>query len=307
MNKDLAGHALDCLTHPVSILAALTLLLNAWVLQPAWPSWWTGKFGDVAWLIFAPSLAGLGLAVILPGRWRVTHRQAGILSLVSVGVLFGALKAVPPLNEAAVRLAASMGYPVKLRLDPTDLLALPGLMIAAKIWLGGRRRSVPWIPRIAAVSLASLAIMADMAGVTPLGITCVVQEGDTLVAYREVINPGGYFGKPFNAFREVYRSSDGGEMWKADETLADKEFVCPDRPDAWPVALSADENAQLFFVEGQGVYRSVDGGETLVLEQRMTAAESVLVYPPSGAVIIGAGLDGLLVRSPNGTWQVKVK
>jgi len=149
--------------------------------------------------------------------------------------------------------------------------------------------------------------MADMAGVTPLGITCVVQEGDSLIAYREAINPGSYFGKPFNSFREVYRSADGGETWKADEAFADKDFECPVRPTPWPVTLPSGGNAQLFFVDGQGLYRSEDGGETLVLEQRISSSESVLVYPPNGAVIIGAGLDGLLVRAPDGTWQVKLK
>jgi len=307
VNKQLAGLALDCLGHPVSVLAALILILNALVLQPTWPSWWTGKIGDVAWLILVPSLAGLGLAVILPARWKVTQLEAGNFSLITVGLAFGSLKAIPLLNEGTVRLAMSMGFPLKLQLDPTDLLALPGLLIAWRIWASERHRSVSWIPRIVAASLASLAVMADMAGVTPLGITCVVQEGDSLSAYREAINPGGYFGKPYNRFREVYRSVDGGESWVADEAFADKDFECPIRPDPWPIMLPGSGNGQLFFVDGQGVYRSDDGGETLVLEQRMTAAESVLVYPPDGAIVIGAGLDGLLVRAPDGTWRVKLK
>ena len=40
--------ALDCLAHPLSLIAMSILALNALVLQPFWPSWWSGKVGDAS-------------------------------------------------------------------------------------------------------------------------------------------------------------------------------------------------------------------------------------------------------------------
>jgi len=39
---------LDCLAHPLSLIAMSILALNALVLQPFWPSWWSGKVGDAS-------------------------------------------------------------------------------------------------------------------------------------------------------------------------------------------------------------------------------------------------------------------
>lgn len=62
MKKELFWYALNCLAHPVSILALSAVALNDLVLQIYWPSWWTGKLSDAAWMVFSPFLvAGVAL------------------------------------------------------------------------------------------------------------------------------------------------------------------------------------------------------------------------------------------------------
>jgi len=66
MNNASFRHALIALSHPVSIVALLVLLLNDYWWRQVAPSWFTGKIGDVAWLIFAPFLLAAILACFIP-------------------------------------------------------------------------------------------------------------------------------------------------------------------------------------------------------------------------------------------------
>jgi hypothetical protein len=46
------NRSLACLTHPFSLAAMALLLLNDHIFRVFWPSWFTGKLGDFAWLFF---------------------------------------------------------------------------------------------------------------------------------------------------------------------------------------------------------------------------------------------------------------
>ena len=103
-------HAQKALAHPVSLAATLLLLLNALVFQVHWRSWWTGKLGDVAALVFVPFLIALVLGVRLHDE-----RWAGWMAILLTGLAFGMAKAIPPLNGGIREFYLALtGVPLKL-------------------------------------------------------------------------------------------------------------------------------------------------------------------------------------------------
>src|SRR5687767_11677061 len=113
------------LRHPAYWAALAVLLLNDHVLKGAGlvPGLVTGKLSDVAGLFVAPPL----LATIL----RLRSRSAVAAAFLVTGVVFAALE----LSPAAVHLAERLLAPLSWRLwpDPTDLLALPALLVAWRV------------------------------------------------------------------------------------------------------------------------------------------------------------------------------
>jgi hypothetical protein len=76
-----AGVALAWLSHPLTVLALVTLVLNDHVLKAAFPGWWTGKLSDVAGLVLAPPLVALLLAMLAP------KAGSAPVALITTGVL----------------------------------------------------------------------------------------------------------------------------------------------------------------------------------------------------------------------------
>jgi len=125
--------------HPVALAAVVVLVVNDWVLKPsAAPGWLTGKLSDVAGLVFAPLVvtAVIDLALFAAARlgarvdpWLGPRRLAAAIALTGAG--FAAVK----LSADAARAVAGV-WPGDARIvaDPTDLLALPALAVAA--WIG---------------------------------------------------------------------------------------------------------------------------------------------------------------------------
>ena len=121
-------------------------------MKAAYPSALTGKLSDLAGLAFFPLLlvAGLELATR-----RVRGRSSLLACVVATGVAFALVKTTAP-GAAAYRWGLALlqwpAYglvalvrglelpplrPVALVQDPTDLVALPALALAA--WAGWRR------------------------------------------------------------------------------------------------------------------------------------------------------------------------
>jgi len=73
--------AMHSLAHPISLGAIVLLLFNDHWLRWNHPSWLTGKLGDFAWLAFAPFIAALLLAWVIPARWKRQETYVGGLSL----------------------------------------------------------------------------------------------------------------------------------------------------------------------------------------------------------------------------------
>ena len=126
-NNPAFRRALLALSHPVSILGVIVVLLNDHWWRHAAPSWFTGKIGDFAWLIFAPFLLAAILAWLFPRR----EKFVGYAAIIGVGLIFGLAKTVPAFHALTIDVLEFLtGWPNVLRMDPTDLLALPALLIA---------------------------------------------------------------------------------------------------------------------------------------------------------------------------------
>ncbi len=63
MNTILLDRSPRRLAHPATAAALGLLLVNDHLLRRLWPSWFTGKLGDVAWLYCAVALAGVASVV----------------------------------------------------------------------------------------------------------------------------------------------------------------------------------------------------------------------------------------------------
>jgi hypothetical protein len=95
--------ALQLLIHPVSVTAILVVLINDHVLRRLWPSWMTGKIGDLAWLVFAPFVLAALLAWVTPRAVAAHPNRLGGLAIALVGVHFALAKTVPFFHMLTVR------------------------------------------------------------------------------------------------------------------------------------------------------------------------------------------------------------
>ena len=120
--------------HPVTIAAVVLLVVNDWLLKPAFPHRWphaiTGKLSDVAGLVAAPVIltALIGLAL----RKHLTRRRL-LLSIAATGIVFAAVKLCPAASHAFVALLSHFRHSAVM-MDPTDLFCLPALAVA--YWIG---------------------------------------------------------------------------------------------------------------------------------------------------------------------------
>lgn len=308
-NKTL-HHALACLTHPLSVAAVAVLLLNAMVWQRTSPSWWTGKIGDAAALLFTPFLIAALLAWLAPPRHVANQPIIGAAAVVITGGTFSLLKTIPALNAFTVQSLATLGYPIKLQLDPTDLLAMPSLLAAWWIWKRGSYWQPSALVRWAMAAMAVLAIMADQpAGRNEdYGFNCLVERGDTIFAVHSWTRKY----QPGHAF---FRSDDGGLTWNGVPDLTYRNVECKDF--RWPISDPNDPNVQYsndneYHVVSSGkgsfgIYRSEDAGETFKLVKKTAYICDATLHKPTGNIVLAIGRDGILVHTPEGNWQTTLK
>lgn len=147
----------DGLLHPVPLLAFALLALNDHVFKARWPGPVTGKLSDVAGMVCFPLLL-VALSELWSGRrpgWAPSRRALAV-AVITTGLGFALVKTWAPVTglwawtwgalqwpaRAIGALISGAGppgiAPVMVVRDPTDLLALPGLLLA---WHVGRARS----------------------------------------------------------------------------------------------------------------------------------------------------------------------
>jgi hypothetical protein len=190
MSNPVFWKAIRLLAHPAYILALATLLINDHLLRRLWPSWWTGKLGDFAWLFFMPFVAA-ALIALFAGR-RARGRWVGALACLLVGGVFALAKTIPAAHAVVVGAASALfGFPVGWRRDPTDLIALVSVVAAWRLWDADERRRARSLagngaPHAAlrAVPMLAAAVVLTVANspAPERGIVAVVPADDLLVA-----------------------------------------------------------------------------------------------------------------------------
>ncbi|MCL2823207.1 MAG: PQQ-like beta-propeller repeat protein [Polyangiaceae bacterium] len=150
----------NALVHPLWWVALVLLIANDHLLKGSGflPAVVTGKLSDFAGLIVAPAvLCGLlGLDRRVP--------RAGAYALV--GVVFAAMNLVPAVANMWTALLGSVGIPFRVWPDPTDLIALPALLVAFVLFekppvQGAKCKSwIPIAPKVAAM-LGAAACLAS--------------------------------------------------------------------------------------------------------------------------------------------------
>lgn len=151
---DRSDHARAVLLHPAVLIALVLLALNDHLLRHLWPSSFTGKLGDFAWLFFMSLVAAALLEIVGQGRPARGRRLAGLAGFGLVSGIFALAETVPACHAAVVAAATDLfSFPVGWRRDPTDLIALVAL---APAWLLWQRTA----PRPTKNRLAGVIVMA---------------------------------------------------------------------------------------------------------------------------------------------------
>jgi hypothetical protein len=283
MKRTIFWHALNCLTHPVSILALLVLGLNDLILQVYWPSWWTGKLGDAAWMIFAPFLMVSVVIWLLP---RKQSQNAFRFSFFMVCAGFLLVKSVPGINFAIHDLARLFGLSLKLRLDPTDLGVLPLAWVSWQIW----NQKFVLIPcKSRALAGFALALVVTLADAAPPPSNCMLILEDNSIVVE--------------ATHSQYRSQDGGITWTQDTTIDEERLSCTYM--TWPVTLDTDPPVAFYYSHTEGLYQTVDRGKTLTqihLPPDETTYVDYAIATPLDTLVLSTGNANFWTRLPNGEW-----
>jgi len=148
---------LSPVAHPVWWLALVVLVVNDHLLKGAGivPGWLTGKLSDFAFLIVAPVLAAVALPAAVRGRRAI--------ALVAVGALFTAAKLSRVVSDEVVGALRHVGLVWRLWPDPTDLVALAMLPVAARVLRAAPRGLARLLPQRAGVLLGAVACAATSA------------------------------------------------------------------------------------------------------------------------------------------------
>jgi hypothetical protein len=282
---------LAVLLHPAFIGAVVVLALNDHVFKGRFPGWWTGKLSDFAGVFIVALFAG----------W-LSRRP--ITSAILTGTGFCVLKLwAPAANLAAPALGGVT------RLDPSDLVALVALLPAAGV--ASRIRSsypprtvIRSVVMVVSGTAAILALTATSCA-EPIGVNgfAVTADGTvfahSLELFEEPGDPGSWA-----------RSADGGRTWSP-------QGSAPDGADAKETRVCVGDRC--FEVRGDRVLET-GGGTTRTAfpataedrrprQPRQCPSHSELsaitaVHQPDGVhVVVSAGEDGVLHRSPAGDWE----
>ncbi|MFC7483570.1 hypothetical protein ACFQX7_31100 [Luedemannella flava] len=179
------------LTHPVTVVATVVLLLNDHVWKAAQPGFLTGKLSDAAGLLVAPPL----VAVVLGDRPSPPAGRVAGVAIAVTGAGFVAVKVSPLVAGWASAVWSVANGPSRVLVDPTDLVALPALGLAWLAWRSAARRlTVAGWARLAAVLVvlptATLAVAATSAPEYPTAVALAEWDGGVVVGVGNAYHDG---------------------------------------------------------------------------------------------------------------------
>ncbi|NUT35152.1 MAG: hypothetical protein HOV79_19020 [Hamadaea sp.] len=308
--KDHGGAALAWLAHPVTVAALAVLLLNDHVLKAAHPGWVTGKLSDVAGLLVAAPL----VALVLSAAGRGFRATAGV-AVALTGTLFTLVKISGYAAGVASAAWTAVAGTSRVLADPTDLLALPALLLAYHVGMRASRAPAPGrVARTARIWLvlpvALLAVAATSKEDPPDASMAVVYRGEIYVN-----TSSGYLATADGiTWREVDYEF-GADLWKEPEFVAHRagtETSAPYEPGARYRPRSG----------GLGVERSVDGGPWQTIWsvsdgrreflaraldaplEEITTSDVAVHFGRSGRIVVAANRqDGIAVQRGDGPFE----
>jgi len=327
---DALARAVAVFGNPWCWAAIAALIVNDHLLKAAAPSWLTGKLSDVAGLFFFPFLLAVPLSA-LAGR-RAGAYAVGVLAFAVTAGWFAAIKTLPAINGLTAKAVGALlgGGPVRIALDPTDLVALVVLWPAWRLWrsVPGRAAPAGRVRRLAGTAALGVAVLATMATSPPTNAVVTHLAVDGPIVYARVTYRAG-------SSASVDRSADGGDTWfqagqPPDDPLPAHVETSLAANRAQPVIQCVpSDDATCYRTAPEGrVEVSHDGGRNwstawslprqdyrrrsnnplfspIGPDQPFDPGPYDLVVVPSGPghrVIVALGSEGVVVRTQDGAW-----
>ncbi|MBC7878873.1 MAG: hypothetical protein H7Y59_17005 [Anaerolineales bacterium] len=295
---------LIALSHPLTLVSILVLLINDHVLKVYAPSILTGKISDFAGLFFFPILLSAILNLIFKSL-NLQARQVSIASFGFTAIWFILIKTIPFFNNFTESVLS-----VQIIRDPTDLMALVMFLPAWKLRASIEDQKEVKVQKLSYVMLcfASLAALATSPAYTPTIYNLIVHKNIIYAEFDE-----GYF----------FYSTDGGKNWEeVDFELPSQVTEQAGKYPELPFTLCLPEKPDICYQTGEEtILESQDGGKIWVTSWgfplgRMQFFNRISQYNDigpydlayielSGEYTISAamGTGGILLKTKNNAWE----
>ncbi|MGW0436646.1 hypothetical protein ACWDV4_29370 [Micromonospora sp. NPDC003197] len=317
------GAMLAWLTHPVTVLGIVLLVVNDHLLKSAYPGLVTGKLSDFAGLLVAPPLLGALVSAVAP---RLTGTPVACGALLVTGAGFTAAKSTTVGAAIASTSWSVFSGPSIILADHTDLIALPALGVAAWAWTrvtqrSATKRTPSRVGVLVVLPTAALAVVATSAPYYPDVVAAT--------SWRNLLVIGQANAYLQDRSPEIWTVSTDGQSWRSmtDTEEADFEQELPALTTTAERSCVPSEPAHCYrIVRGHlRVEESTDGGTTWSVSWEIPdsrrgylarsypelndidtylSSYALAVHPvPGGHVVLVAnGRDGIALRDTAGSW-----
>ena len=305
----------SALTHPATVIALATLLLNDVLFKALWPqAWITGKLSDLAWVIFALPLLAFLLSLCTRGN-RIAARTAFITAYIGLPLLYAAFNTFEPVHYWILRgLSIASGGNAGAPLDATDSMVIP-LGWGLAVWVWQRPALSPHAMRMRwGLLVAGVAVLASIASSPPpvdLGITVVGVSKDGL------LHASARYYDQYPRNYSTHQSKNGGLAWatgfayQGSVTWGDQTTETPrgrytiEGTDV--TLIGADGRAEVVYstayLRKAGNVWTQEQSTTHLGDREVTTESRSIVYDErNGNVVVALGLQGVLVGTSDGQW-----